>query len=380
MPKIQVKDIFRQYVKGKCTIGISLIVIAIFFLSAFNSRATLALSLQEQINSFQLQNQHSAEDAAALDMEADDLESTIASLQAQIDSLDEHIRELEKQRDKLQTKILAAEVELERQQTILGENIRAMYLESDMSTMEMLVTSKDLGDYLDREQYRTTVRDAIKQTLDTISALKQQLVDQKAEQERLLAEVQAAQNQLAVQRNEQQRLLNLNQAEQAELNASIKSNSVRISQLREQQAAENARFISGNGGSIRRVTDGTGYPWANVQPFPNSFSDPWGMYKRQCVSYTAWRVHNDGKRMPYWGGRGNAKNWPTNARNAGIPVSSTPRKGDVAISTRGTYGHAMYVEEVLSNGMIRISQYNASWDGRYSEATISPAGLQFIHF
>jgi surface antigen len=105
------------------------------------------------------------------------------------------------------------------------------------------------------------------------------------------------------------------------------------------------------------------------------------MYNRECVSYTAFKVAASGRYMPYWGGYGNANQWDDNARAAGIPVDTSPRAGDVAISNRGTYGHAMYVESVNGNGTINISQYNAALDGRYSTRSgMDPSGLYFIHF
>jgi surface antigen len=104
------------------------------------------------------------------------------------------------------------------------------------------------------------------------------------------------------------------------------------------------------------------------------------MYLRQCVSYTAWKVHASGRNMPYWGGFGNAKQWDDNAIAAGIPVDRNPQVGDVAVSNRGYYGHVMYVEAVHGDGTISISQYNASWDGTYSEARIPIGDLVFIHF
>lgn len=126
---------------------------------------------------------------------------------------------------------------------------------------------------------------------------------------------------------------------------------------------------------------GSAYPYATV-PFPNMTVDPWGMYMRQCVSYTAWKVASSGRTMPYWGGRGNAAQWDDNARAAGIPVDGVPRVGSVAVdhSKGGGFGHTSYVEEIYSDGTIRISQYNARWDGTYSEERVSPAGLVFIHF
>lgn len=124
---------------------------------------------------------------------------------------------------------------------------------------------------------------------------------------------------------------------------------------------------------------GSAYPYATV-PFPNSMPDEWGMYKRQCVSYAAWKVASSGRNMPFWGGRGNASQWDDNARAAGIPVDSVPRVGDIAVSHDGGYGHVSYVEAVYPDGTILVSQYNARWDGRYSEERLSTAGLVFIHF
>src|SRR6202012_3802329 len=100
-----------------------------------------------------------------------------------------------------------------------------------------------------------------------------------------------------------------------------------------------------------------GYPaaWDNARQ--DSTLDNWGMYNRECVSYAAWKVYQTYGSMPYWGGEGNANEWPGDARRAGIPTGSTPEPRSVAISMRGYYGHAMWVEKVSGN-MIYVSQYN----------------------
>lgn len=337
-----------------------------------------AQNLQQQINELRNQNNQTQGAVNSLEVEAAGYQDTLNALQAQIDMLVTEIRANEAKRDAIIAQIAQKEIELAHQQTLIGQSIRAQYLEGEMSTIEMVATSKNLSDYLDKQQYRDSVQNKIRTILEEIKAIKAQLAEQKATQEKLLAEQRVMEQQLGAQRAEQARLLSLNQAQQNELEGQIRSNNSRISELRRQQARENARLWGGS--RLANIPDTTGYPWANVQPFPNSYPDPWGMYKRQCVSYTAWKVHKDGKRMPYWGGRGNAKNWANNARAEGIPVYSTPKRGDIAVSTRGTYGHVMYVEEVYSNGRMRISQYNASWDGRYSEAVISTAGLEYVRF
>ena len=308
--------------------------------------------------------------------EADSIAGVIAALQAQINGLQAQINANQAKADQLQIEITEAEIELAKQKHLMGQNIRAMYLEGDISTLEMLASSKNLSEFLDKEQYRTSVQDKVKTTLDRIKALRSELEAQKTKLDKILADQRSIQAELAAQRAEHSRLLALNQSQRNSLNGQIKANSSKMSELRRQQAIENARLF-GNG--VINKVDGSGYPWPNVS-FPNTIVDPWGMYKRQCVSYTAWKVAASGRHMPYWGGHGNANLWDDNARRAGIPVDRNPRVGDVAVSNSGYYGHVMYVEAVYGDGTIYISQYNSGWTGRYSEARIPIGNLVFIHF
>jgi surface antigen len=109
------------------------------------------------------------------------------------------------------------------------------------------------------------------------------------------------------------------------------------------------------------------------------------MYNRECVSYTAWKVYQKNGYMPYWGGVGNANQWPGNARRAGIPTGSTPRAGSVGVISSGYYGHVVWIESVNGDGTINISQYNellASGWGQYSERYgVNPAVYDtYIYF
>jgi surface antigen len=123
---------------------------------------------------------------------------------------------------------------------------------------------------------------------------------------------------------------------------------------------------------------GGGYPDTLCKAALNSKVDDWGMYNRQCVSYTAYKVAASGRVMPY--GFGDANKWPVAARAHGILVDAHPRAGDVAIHTDNNHGHSMYVESINTDGSINISQYNINKTGTYSQDTIRPDGLQFIHF
>lgn len=329
----------------------------------------------EQINSLKSQNATSKSKQQDLEVRAGSLAETINGLQAEISTIESQIRENRAKDTSIKQEITVAEADLVKEKNTLAENIKQVYVDNEMSTLEMLATSKDLGDYIDKSQYRTSVQAKINASVARINGLKEQLQQQQKEVQQLLVDQQAMQTRVKEQRAENNRLLALNEGEQANIEKDIKAKNAQITDLQKKQAQENARY---NVGKV--VSGGSGgYPWANV-PYPSSSVDPWGMFKRECVSYTAWKVHTSGRYMPYWGGRGNAKLWDDNARAAGIPVDTNPRVGDVAVSNAGRYGHVMYVEAVHGDGTITVSQYNASWDGKYSEVRRSTTGLVFVHF
>lgn len=123
---------------------------------------------------------------------------------------------------------------------------------------------------------------------------------------------------------------------------------------------------------------GGGYPKQWCERPLDSVVDSWGMYNRECVSYTAYRVSGSGRSIP--AGLGDANDWPARAQARGIMADGKPRAGDVAIRYGNDHGHSMYVESVNSNGTINVSQYNAHKTGTFSQATIGSQGLVFVHF
>jgi surface antigen len=355
---------------------------AILIVAAFGVLGGASLvhadQFDEQIKALQSQNNATQGVVNGLAAQAGSYQGVINQLQAQINAVQAALAANEAQQASLQQQITEAQNKLDQEKAYLSNDIKTMYIDGQLSTIEELATSKNLSDYVDREEYRTSVQNKIDSTIKEIAALQAQLKQKKAELDVLVNAEQQQQDQLASDRGQQQQLLSFNEGQQAAYNQQISANSGRIAELRRQQIAANSRFIGGSAGS--GVACGGGYParWCEIPQ--DSVIDSWGMYNRECVSYTAFRVAASGRTMPYWGGYGNANQWDDNARADGIPVDGNPQAGDVAISNAGAYGHAMYVESVNGNGSINISQYNAALNGRYSTNTISVGSLVFIHF
>lgn len=355
-----------------------------------------ANTFQQQINALQAQNNARQDQVELLQVQANGIEETISGLQAQIDGLQGQINANTAKSQQLEKEIAEAQAELDRQKKLLGENIKAMYLEGDITTIEMLATSKDLSDYFDKQQYRDVVKTKIKTTLDKVTSLKAQLKAQQDELTKLINEQKVLQEQVVVQRNEQNRLLSLNTAQRSALDQEIRANFNRISDLRRQQAAAQAALTGSNGSSVsggsitfRNLTSGIrcggGYPYCNYN-IDQFVWDPWGLYiARECVHYTAWALSNRGliEDRIYFRGNGNANLWEgVMTRNGEAVVNNNPVGADMVWMpiTGTTIGHVAMVEYYDGNGWVHVSQYN--WQpGMYSEMDLKvTSNLRFFHF
>jgi peptidoglycan hydrolase CwlO-like protein len=330
----------------------------------------------QQIQALEQQNAGAQAQADTLASTAASYQQAIDALASQINSLQQNIVNTQAQIDALQKQIEEAQAELDHEKAVLGENIKTMYLEGDISTLEILASSKDLSDFVNKQEYRNSVANKVKDSVDKINSLKAQLQKQQQQQQDLLKDLQTQQTQLQAQENEQAQLLSYTEAQKAQYDQQISTNNSQIAGLRAQQAALNRKL---GGVPVAGDPGHGGYPgqWANASQ--DSLIDSWGMYNRECVSYTAWKVYQTFGYMPYWGGSGNANQWPGDAARAGISTGSVPRVHSVAIWNVGAFGHAMWVEAV-SGSTIYVSQYNYDLQGHYSEMSINGSGLTYIYF
>jgi surface antigen len=233
-----------------------------------------------------------------------------------------------------------------------------------------------LSDFVDKQQARNAVSDKVKTTMDKITALQDQLKKQQNELEGLIKDEQNQNAQLSNAQAQQNQLLAYTEGQKAAYDQQIQSNNSQIAALRSAQLAANRKL---GGSAVAGDPGHGGYPAYLDRAGQDSIVDPWGMFNRECVSYTAWKVYQTFGYMPYWGGVGNANQWPGDARAAGIATGSTPKVHSVAISMGGAFGHAMWVEAVSGN-MIYVSQYNYDLAGHYSEMWVNGGSFTYLYF
>lgn len=374
----------------------SLLAIAILMVAsapiAFLGNPARARDFDAEIRAVQNQiDQYNAE-SARLAGEANSLQNKVAQLNSEKATIQAQVDLSQAKHDQLIADIEANEKKIANNQQALGKIMADMYVDDDISPLEMLASSNNIADYIDKQTQRSSVQDSLSETIAEIKRLKAELEAQQIEVKRVLEDQTNQRNLLASKQAEQQQLLDSTKGQEAAYQQLSAEGKAKRQELERQQQIEIAKRYAGNaGGAVAGDPSKGGYP-SNLANAPmDSLVDPWGMYNRECVSYTAWKVQQKyqmGQRatgMPYWGGRGNANQWPSSADSAGIPRGSAPREGSVGVMMAGQYGHTVWVESINGDGTINISQYNellsSGW-GQYSERyNVNPSTYDtYIYF
>lgn len=386
----------------------SLVIIALIISASIKmtSQPVLADQYDDKINELKNQIALFEAESARLSEQAKTLQNAVDQLSAQKAAIQAQLAISQNEYDQLVSKIAETEKKIQDNKDALGVTIADMYIGDDITPLEMLASSKNISEYLDAQEYRSSVRDELTTTIAEIKDLKKSLEIQKAEVEVVIANQTQQRETLAAKEAEQQSLLSQTMGSEAAYQNLISSSEQQIQAARAEQAAYYAS-LSSQSSSVLLEGDPNkgGYPSRYANSPQDSLVDAWGMYNRECVSYAAWKVHQNYGNMPYWGGIGNAWEWgfsgwkgaggkQVNYNNGnwhtanyityGIPAGTEPKVGSIAVSN-GTYGHVAWVEAVNGN-KITISQYNwyvaelGGW-GQYSMMVVDKSIFQmYIYF
>ncbi|MCQ2568915.1 MAG: CHAP domain-containing protein [Candidatus Saccharibacteria bacterium] len=329
--------------------------------------------LRKQISEYESQ-------ASALAAKANTISNQIAILQNQQATLKTQIDLKQAEHDQLVIEIETVQNRINENSDTVGFIIAQFYYNDSVSTIERLASSENFSTFVDEEVKLTSISDTLSDIIEENKNLKEELTVKKKNAELILKDLNTQKQQLAASEAEQAKLLAETRSSEAEYQKLKDDANGQKAELEKKQQAILADLARQYGGTVTPGDPGKGgYPYSSVCPKQkDAYSDRWGMYICECVSYTAWKVYQTYGYMPYWGGRGNANQWLNNARAAGYLVTTEPKPGYVGISLSGPYGHAVWVEWVNGN-QVHVSQYN--WTrGEYSEMTVNKAMFTYIYF
>lgn len=354
-------------------------------------------NFDQQISALQAQIDRYQQQASALDSQANTLQTALNQLTSQKNAIQVQMNLQQVQLAQLNQQITDNEKQIATDQDALGDTIADLYVDGQISPLEMLASSHTIADYVDQQTNRDTVKDNLVTMIANIKKVRAELVKQKKAVEQVIAEQQFARDALAAKEAAQAKLVAQTRGQEAAYKTLIGSTEAqKLSVQQAQQAAIEA--AAHRGGGLVNILPGDpnkgGYPWetgcwvdANAVSHGGvggNGTDALGYGCRQCVSYTAWRVGQYTGRYPYYWG--NANQWPGSAHATGYSTGSTPRANSVGIISAGDYGHAVWIEAVNGDGTVDVSQYNyynaggPGW-GNYSKMRVSASTYDtYIYF
>jgi peptidoglycan hydrolase CwlO-like protein len=344
-------------------------------------------SLQAQANQYQQQ-------ANALRAQGDTLQNKLNEINAQVSALQAQIQVNQAKHDKLQADIAANQKKLSDAQSVLGDMLANLYVDDKVSEVELLASSKNLGDYVDKQEYRSAVRDQLNSTIADVKKIKAQLETDNKAVEKILADLDIQNKQLSATQADQQNLVNQTRGQEEQYQQLVANAHNELQSVLAQQQAYYASLMARGAGNAGVVGSFQYWGWSGNQgcaggyPYcgPQDTSiDPWNLYNRECVSYVAWAEQaRFGKTVGAFHGDGNAMDWPYSApRWSGAYRVGSPARGDaVILPAMGGFapiGHAMIVESVSGDDVF-VSQYNMYGTGQYSTMWIKTSGVIFLRF
>lgn len=348
-------------------------------------------ALRSQMSQYQSQ-------ANALNAEANTYQAALDQITAQKNDIIAQINLSQQQYDLLQQQINDTQKKIDSNKDALGQILAYMSVDNSISPLEMLASSKNIGDYVDQQNYRSSIQTNLSKTIDQINSLKKKLQKSQKDVEAVMEQQKTQKAQLAAKEAEQQDLVNKTRGDEAAYQQLVSNAQSQIQSAAAQQRAyyaslqsQGANFDSGTYGSFQywnwsgnQGCGGGAYPYC-AGPLDYGV-DQYQLYYRECVSYVAWRLdHVYGKRVQGFSGYGMAYQWGQGYAKGATRVTdlNDVRAGDAVvlmpISGFAPVGHLMIVEGVSGN-TVHVSQYNFLGTGEYSTMDIAKTGVIFLRF
>lgn len=185
-----------------------------------------------------------------------DLNSQLSSLSADLDSTSAQIETLSAEVEKAKLDLAAAQLNESAQYDAMKDRIKFMYEGGNLSLLQILFSSENMADFLNKAEYVTTISTYDREMLDELSKVRVSVEEKQKELESKQAELSVMHDELTSKREA--------------LNSKITSTSSRLedysAQLERARAAEEALKTAQDNAVSGSVTPANNNGQASVQP------------------------------------------------------------------------------------------------------------------
>lgn len=283
----------------------------------------------------------------------DNLEDSRDALQSEIDTVQKRIDETQVEIDRAQAEIEAKQAEFDSVYEEYCQRLRAMYISGNVSMIEVLLESGDIGSILTRAQMVQSVSEQDSATLDELmtkmeeinqerEALAQKKIQLNEDKESLNTRKQALQESI----DEYNASKNELDAEVAECNAAIRELSSQQSEIKETIETNEAR--------IREIDAEISAALSGSSNKPGS--DNYNPGTGQLAYPTSYRAISAGYPNYSNGSYHGGVDWPCPTGTAVHAADS----GVVVIAKRLTYSYGQYILIDHGNGLSTLYAHNSS--------------------
>ncbi|MGB3024135.1 MAG: peptidoglycan DD-metalloendopeptidase family protein [Candidatus Saccharimonadales bacterium] len=167
-----------------------------------------ANSYQDKISAIDQQISATESEIDRLRGEADTLQNKLSLITAEKNALQAEIDRNDAKRQQLESEITLNIEKLSRQKTTLNKTIVQIYADGEIKPIEMLASSRNIGEYISIQEIRSSIRNQLKSAMDNVRELKARLEVQKKDVEGILAQQAGQREQIIAKETEQSNILN----------------------------------------------------------------------------------------------------------------------------------------------------------------------------
>jgi septal ring factor EnvC (AmiA/AmiB activator) len=193
--------------------------------------------LQKKSQQLQANIQANNDKIQELSAQSETLQVKVEELNQEIARASTEIQLTEVKLEELRLRLKAAEEELERQKQLLKATLQAIYERSGASTFELLMATDNLTSFLNEQEYLGQLQSAVKQSTDQVIKLKQQIEEEKRNQEDLLKTQKQQRAVVDAKRAEQQSILDATKGEESKYREIVSSQLAALEEAEQQLAA-----------------------------------------------------------------------------------------------------------------------------------------------
>jgi len=195
--KIVNKNIFLKLLTKKTLLVVFALVIAIYvpiqMMTKLASATCSSVSeCEARINALNQDIANYKAEATRLNAEAQTLRSVLAKLSGEKAVIQSQIDINQAKSDQLAIEIADTEKKINDNKDALGVTIANLYVDDNVTPVEIVFGSQNISDYMDKQEYRNSVRNELVSTIAKIKELKAALEVKRAEVEKILGDQKSA--------------------------------------------------------------------------------------------------------------------------------------------------------------------------------------------